>query len=357
MKKRQHTPQDVVIPIPDEEKESSNSNEKAETPSGSPASQGQGNAANSLRVDSTPEGYPRLACFSASDQNFMIYRSFSYLHARCLLYIQDEIACLEQDLDELDEEEDAAVEEEVRLRLKCRGAEDWEGGVRGELVRRIKGKLDEYGESQAPSYSPTRSHAPPPLRHTDDFLLKAKTLVSLQKPSSRDYKSVRTWFLNEEPLVRREQKYIECKEDLVTLRNGRECAGFDGFVEGVVRRLDCRLIRWLFLTPELRAKSASPTIHYFSPGRIDKLVALLITLIILVLLASPVIALVVLQQHHPVQQQQQQLQTQPQQGAAISALTVFRSIGVLMVFTLTFSAAMSMLTRARRHEVFASSAA
>jgi polyphosphate kinase 2 (PPK2 family) len=54
---------------------------------------------------------------------------------------------------------------------------------------------------------------------------------------------VRTWFGNEEPVVKREQKYIECKEDLVTLRNGRECAGFDGFVEGVVRWLNCRFIR------------------------------------------------------------------------------------------------------------------
>jgi hypothetical protein len=77
----------------------------------------------------------------------------------------------------------------------------------------------------------------------DDLLFKAKKLTSFQRPSHRDYKSVRTWFYNEEPLVRREQAYIECKEDLVTLRNGRECAGFDGWVEGLVRMLDCRFTR------------------------------------------------------------------------------------------------------------------
>lgn len=35
----------------------------------------------------------------------------------------------------------------------------------------------------------------------------------------------------------------------------------------------------------------------------------------------------------------------------------FRAIGVLVVFTLLFSAAMSLLTKARRHELFAAAAA
>ena len=54
---------------------------------------------------------------------------------------------------------------------------------------------------------------------------------------------MRTWFNNEQPLVTMEQEYIKCKEDLVTLRNGRECAGFDGFVESVIQMLDCRFTR------------------------------------------------------------------------------------------------------------------
>ena len=35
----------------------------------------------------------------------------------------------------------------------------------------------------------------------------------------------------------------------------------------------------------------------------------------------------------------------------------FKAVGVLMVFTLLFSSAMSMLTKAARHELFAASAA
>ncbi|KAI9787484.1 MAG: hypothetical protein M1839_000013 [Geoglossum umbratile] len=283
-------------------------------------------------VEQCQNGYPRLAAFKASDHNFMIYRSFSYLHARCLLYIQDELACLEHKLDKLDEAEAKDPNTKVRKRLKARCVDDWENGQRKGLVTAIKRKLDEY----------------------DDLLIRAKTLVSFQHPSSRDYKSVRTWFDNQQPLVGKEREYIECKEDLVTLRNGRECAGFDGWVENAVQKLNCRVVKWLFCTPELRAKTSDKAVHLFSAQRLDILVSLIITVIILVLLVLPVIALVVLERHQAhAPQYPQALHAQ----GSVTAVTVFRSIGVLMVFTLTFSAVMSMLTRAKRHEVFASSAA
>jgi amino acid permease len=37
--------------------------------------------------------------------------------------------------------------------------------------------------------------------------------------------------------------------------------------------------------------------------------------------------------------------------------SMFSAIGVLIIFTLLFSAAMSLLTKAKRHELFAASAA
>jgi hypothetical protein len=96
-------------------------------------------------VEQCQNGYPRLAAFKASDHNFMIYRSFSYLHARCLLYIQDELACLERTLDKLDEAEARDSNIRVRKRLKARCKDDWENGQRKQLVTAIKRKLDEYG--------------------------------------------------------------------------------------------------------------------------------------------------------------------------------------------------------------------
>ena len=61
---------------------------------------------------------------------------------------------------------------------------------------------------------------------------------ALQRPSNRDHRSVRRWFATKAPLVADEAKYIERKEDLVTLRSGRECGGFDGLVEQGLSAVD-----------------------------------------------------------------------------------------------------------------------
>jgi hypothetical protein len=64
-----------------------------------------------------------------------------------------------------------------------------------------------------------------------------------QRPSKRDYRSFRTWFWNETPLAsEREEEFIKRKEDLISLRNGREWGGFDGFVEDVIRKFHCPFI-------------------------------------------------------------------------------------------------------------------
>ena len=79
-------------------------------------------------VESCPLGYPRLAAFNASEQNFMLYRGFSYVHARLLLDLQTGIQVLERELDEFDNEDNT---DEQRLRLQC-----WEEDVEaaGEAV-------------------------------------------------------------------------------------------------------------------------------------------------------------------------------------------------------------------------------
>jgi hypothetical protein len=58
--------------------------------------------ADSPPVEQCPAGYPRLAAFLSSDENFMLYRRFDYLQARLLLYKQDELRELEGELDHLD---------------------------------------------------------------------------------------------------------------------------------------------------------------------------------------------------------------------------------------------------------------
>lgn len=61
-------------------------------------------------------------------------------------------------------------------------------------------------------------------------------MVALSKPSSSEWESVANFIDNEKPLVKDQRNFILRKEDLVTLRPGREYAWLDSFIE--------RLLRW-----------------------------------------------------------------------------------------------------------------
>ena len=64
----------------------------------------------------------------------------------------------------------------------------------------------------------------------------------MQRPANQDYRSVRNWFAAVQPLEEDEAKYIHRKEDIVTLRTGRESAVFDSLVERFLTGAD-KLVR------------------------------------------------------------------------------------------------------------------
>lgn len=282
---------------------------------------------NTRILENCPNGFPRLAAFQSSEANFSLYRSFSYLHSRLLLDLQDEITCLEKELDEVDwddEGDDRLRSREIDVQ-KAEGEGDSRN--RRQILAEIKTKLMEY----------------------DEILIKARELESFQRPSDRNYRSVRRYHHNTKPLMDAEMDSIRSKEDTVSLRNGREWASFDGFVESMLQHFDSRFLQWIFRTnepplqkyfrtPELRKKTTNKYINFYSSSRIDTLVGVLITVIIFVLLVLPVTAMYRLDSFD-------------------TPKSTFDAIGVLIVFTLLFSAAMSLLTRAARHELFAASAA
>ncbi|KAE9969852.1 hypothetical protein EG328_006639 [Venturia inaequalis] len=296
-------------------------------------------------LEASPNGYPRLSTFLASEPNFSLYRGFHTLHSRILLELQDDIAALERDLDEVDKVDDGTEAGKKRLAnrqfdlKRSRGEDGFR--PRREILAELRTKLLEY----------------------DELLIKARDIQGFQKPSYRDYRSVRTWFWNLKPLVSKEAGFIKKKEDIITLRSGREWSSFDGLVESTLRRFDCGLVRVghsanvpptkvrehlstslilpqrIFCTRELREKTDDQNMFYYSASRVEAFVGLIITSIIFVLLVLPVIVMYKLTSYG-----------QGEHGT-------FRAIGVLVVFTLLFSAAMSLLTKARRHELFAAAAA
>ncbi|KAK9788204.1 hypothetical protein SCARD494_09956 [Seiridium cardinale] len=66
------------------------------------------------KLDCRERSYRTLATFLDSDENFMLYRRFGYLHSRMLLRLQDKLRVLESILDDHDDE-DASEETHKRL--------------------------------------------------------------------------------------------------------------------------------------------------------------------------------------------------------------------------------------------------
>lgn len=100
-------------------------------------------------------GYPRQAAFADSDDSFMIYRRFGYIHSRLLLNKQDELRELEANLHDMDLID--ASSEEGALCLKSRQLDEERNDIQGlgprrallgprrALLEKIEQKTLQYG--------------------------------------------------------------------------------------------------------------------------------------------------------------------------------------------------------------------
>ena len=103
-----------------------------------------------MTVESFPVGYPLQAAFQSSEPSFSIYRSFSYLHSRVLLQLQDELRSLEDNLEKLDgrdssreERGDCVTSREADLMQAKR---DRKPSERANLLTQICDRLQRYDE-------------------------------------------------------------------------------------------------------------------------------------------------------------------------------------------------------------------
>ncbi|KAH6712332.1 hypothetical protein BKA61DRAFT_736758 [Leptodontidium sp. MPI-SDFR-AT-0119] len=266
-------------------------------------------------LNDCPEGYPRLAAFLDSNENFMLYRRFGFLQSRLLLYKQDELRELEARLDridQLDAKRDASL-------LLSRAKDDACGSRRKMLLQEIDVKFKDYAS----------------------LLVVARDLASFNRPPDRDFRSVKSYFDSQLPLCNIES-YIYRHEDIIALKPGREKAWLDTSVEKILQKLNSRIIRYIFSTPDLRAKADDQTrnLILYERTRIELLVSTINLGFIVALLVLPVYIL-------------WQLTANAEQKAPPTSLI----IGILATFTVAFSGALSAFTRAKRHEILASSAA
>jgi hypothetical protein len=90
--------------------------------------------------DKVPDGYPKLAALMSKDEDYIIFRRFSDLNARNLLYLQDELLSLENRLATIDNDLQKIGERDV-LKSRERFCQDI---GRKELVLDIRRLLAQY---------------------------------------------------------------------------------------------------------------------------------------------------------------------------------------------------------------------
>lgn len=178
----------------------------------------------------------------------MIYRRFGLVHARLLLHKQDQIRRMEDDLlamDKLDSRSDNG-RRCLRSTMMDEARKPHEHGreSRNELLERIEKKTIEYGMLQP------RFDVPASIAHlvVGQLLLQAQQLVAMNKPASRDHKSL-VHFIENDPnlLAEGDDEFAYHKEDLVTLRSGREYAWLDATVERILQLLPTKPTKVCFL--------------------------------------------------------------------------------------------------------------
>jgi hypothetical protein len=100
-------------------------------------------ADTSNSVDDYPKGYPQLACFANSDDNFANVRRFGRLSYRILAHLQNDLTEMEKMLDELDKKD--AADKIMGKRL--RGFENYNGwnDEQRKLVSKITATYSQYG--------------------------------------------------------------------------------------------------------------------------------------------------------------------------------------------------------------------
>ncbi|CAF9932280.1 hypothetical protein IMSHALPRED_008841 [Imshaugia aleurites] len=273
------------------------------------------------KLQDYPTGFPKISCFLDSDDAFMVYRRFGSVYSRLLLSKQDEMTRMEATLlamdrtDQVDNNGHYLMSRPLDVERE-QIPEAWEGQSRVKLLERMEKVALEYA----------------------DLLLKAQQLKALEMPSNRDYRSVLHFMENDGgQLFEEDMGFIYEKEDLVTLRPGREYAWLDGVLERTLKVLRCRLTKFFFCPKETREKSNDKDIHYYDRGRISTCVTMIITTIVLALLMVPIWLLYRFSVEGTIA-------TSPD------------TISVVLVFTLVFSAALSAFTKAKRHEIVAASA-
>lgn len=159
----------------------------------------------------------------------MVYRKFGYLQAQVLLYKQKELMELEIDLDRLDAE-GQRLNPRYIFSLASTTPE------RKEKIYEIEQKFKEYckqREQTSTDFRTQLSYAQ--LKYTAQLLATARELACFNQPPRYNYLNIKSFF--DTSRIAFEEIYLYYKEDLVSLKPGREHSWLVTFVETTLHKL------------------------------------------------------------------------------------------------------------------------
>lgn len=276
------------------------------------------------------EGFPAVAAFIARDPDneTFVFRRFKRLSARVLLHLQSELAELEHQLDEIDEE--AAKSHDLDLQLLQR---DWglfqpvagtqSAGVQRmkQLMRDVKDKLREYHEMLALEGEIVAMEEPS-ARVTNAFAKDLKG--STKKEEAREEEKEREEC--QPKLEGRSAEILDSRADLLALRQPRDRDLLSTFL----------LNHWIFPTRDLResslGKEPAASVAYFEEKTLLRLVNVVSTVVAGLLLIGSILAL-------------------------YFVIEPKKRLGLVVVFIVLFAVGLGATTSASRDVMFAATAA
>ncbi|KAI5801202.1 hypothetical protein EDC01DRAFT_647185 [Geopyxis carbonaria] len=252
------------------------------------------------KIENYRRGYPQLAAFTSSHSSFMMCRSFIHMRNHLLLLKQAELSQLEKELRRLENEEPIP-----------RNLAAWEqyssDGRRKELLKKMETKLSEYDAQR-------------------DAILSLKQYPSVKK---RDYRSMQNYLRDQRDILPDERTFICNKQDLISIfRNEEHHTPVEHAVEFVVHRT---FLRKYFKGKKYKNRTDNRFIHLYSDTRIKNVASIISTFVAVFVLVGPIIALKYIPDAYRV--------------------------WCLIVFTTVFAFSILFITKAKRHELFAATAA
>ncbi|KAF1948150.1 hypothetical protein CC80DRAFT_498400 [Byssothecium circinans] len=282
---------------------------QGEKPSEQSGVQGESRPGDIEGAPHTPEprlgglrGYPALAKLIGSDADFFVFRRFSSLAARHLLYLQDQLAELEERLNAVDLAESRNSNQQALWNLHSR---------RKDSNQERKKIMEELG---------------PLLKKYQDALQTQSVVLSLSAPSEHVVDSLAHWTDGIKPVAEAESHFLNDRKDLVALsRDQSSNELLDSYLER----------NWYGYFVKKQADSVPATlehVEFYSRGSIKRFSRFVLSMAAVGFTIIP-----------------------------LPLLNQFRSRSVRLpavaIFTIGFAAMLSFLTKSRTHEIFAAMAA